>query len=174
MFYFFSPCLCIGKKKNVHHTHLKSNGYPSKWIILSHVYVLKKTYSNGMKARTRNHYLFIFIFFENGQKLSWLKFARFPSFLKGMGSGTCTTGKTKTFFNGQIRKAESFSKSSNNQANSQALFIPSNKPPCLWRPTSERQSLFPSQAIIRQIVKHSSSQVTSLLVFGDPLQFLFS
>jgi hypothetical protein len=43
------------EKKNVHHTHLKSNGYPSKWIILSHValfaikrkYILKKHIATG-------------------------------------------------------------------------------------------------------------------------------
>jgi len=47
---------------------------------------------------------------------------------------------------------------------------PPAKPRLFLMDKSERQSLFPSQAIIRQIVKHSSSQVTSLLVFGDPLQ----
>jgi hypothetical protein len=42
---------------------------------------------------------------------------------------------------------------------------------------SERQSLFPSQAIIKQVVTHPSVFIVSHkspVVFGDPLQFLFS
>ena len=42
---------------------------------------------------------------------------------------------------------------------------------------SQTQSLFPSQAIIKQVVTHSSVFIVSHkspVVFGDPLQFLFS